>query len=59
MRIQVAEDDNSIFGAIRNAIYLFDFGKGHGGKGITDDWTKELILFLCDIFPGLGVNMQT
>ena len=30
---KVAEDDNAIFGPVRNAVDFFYFGKGHGRKG--------------------------
>jgi len=53
VRIEVAEDDNAIFGPVRNASYLFLFPKGIANRG-----TEELLLGFSDVFPGLGVNMK-
>jgi len=53
VRIKVAKDDNAIFGPVRNAVYLFNFGEGHGRKG-----TKKLVMGFSEVFPGLGVNMK-
>ena len=59
MGIKIAKNDNAIFCAIRYTINLIYFGKGHGREGIADDWTEELVLVFCDVFPGLGIDMET
>ena len=52
MLIQVAEDDNAVFGADGCAMFIsFDGRNGHGWKSIADYGAKCLVLFFRDVFP--------
>ncbi len=54
--IEVAEDDNSIFAALWVAVFVtFDFGDGHGGKGLAGDGSETEILGFSNDLPGLKI----
>ena len=55
MLVEIPKNNNSIFSPMWDSIFIsFDGGNCHGGKGISNDGTKELILFFGDLFPSLS-----